>query len=63
MNSRERGNRLRRTVALVITGAAVIAAAAPLVVAPGPGRARLAKVVVTLLVVLTALPVIALLTA
>ena len=48
---------------LALPAAAVVAATAPFVVAPGPSRTRLAKIVVTLLIVLTALPVIALLTA
>ncbi|MEV0063136.1 hypothetical protein [Nocardia sp. NPDC050718] len=48
---------------LAFPAAAVVAVAAPFVVAPGPGRTRLAKTVTILLVVLTPLPLIALLTA
>ncbi|MET9213527.1 MULTISPECIES: hypothetical protein [unclassified Nocardia] len=48
---------------LAFPAAAVVAVAAPLLVAPGPGRARLTKTVTILLVVLTPLPLIALLTA
>jgi hypothetical protein len=48
---------------LALPAAAVVAVAAPFVVAPGSGRIRLAKIVAALLIVLTALPVIALLTA
>ncbi|MFC8383528.1 hypothetical protein [Nocardia sp. NPDC057272] len=48
---------------LALPAAAVVAAAAPFVVEPGSSRIRLAKIVATLLVVLTALPVVALLTA
>ncbi|MFD5177617.1 hypothetical protein ACFWM1_17540 [Nocardia sp. NPDC058379] len=48
---------------LVFPAAAVVAVVAPFLVAPGPDRARLAKTVTILLVVLTPLPLIALLTA
>ncbi|MGW6698166.1 hypothetical protein [Nocardia sp. NPDC055049] len=48
---------------LALPAAAVVAAAAPFVVEPGSSRIRLAKIVATLLVVLVALALIALLTA
>ncbi|GGK65097.1 hypothetical protein [Nocardia camponoti] len=43
-----------------LPAAAVVALAVPFIVAPGPGRARLAKTVATPLVALTALSLIAL---
>ncbi|MEV6660181.1 hypothetical protein [Nocardia fluminea] len=48
---------------LALPTAAIVAVAAPFVVEPGPSRIRLAKIVVTVLIALTALPVVALLTA
>ncbi|MFD6400271.1 hypothetical protein [Nocardia sp. NPDC060249] len=48
---------------LALPAAAVVAVAAPFVVEPGSNRIRLAKIVATLLVVLTALPAAALFTA
>ncbi|MFD3510288.1 hypothetical protein [Nocardia sp. NPDC058666] len=48
---------------LSVPTAAVVAVSAPFIVAPGASRARLIRIMVALLVVITALPLVALLTA